>query len=191
MHPLLDGVRVEDLFTQAQSQSLPPISTSPIEFDVHCSCIRNSVLLENEAFPPDSLVPISFVNSLRSLWQEEQERRRRRKISTPLCNTPLPSTQTSHRPPGKSENDFKIRLDNLFQKGIELNTLALSAGDNSTFELSQWTKQCIMRQNLYQDSFQEFSQRAENYNGEGTFSPPILVEMREPEEDEVEDEGDG
>lgn len=188
MHPLLDGVRVEDLFTQAQSQSLPPISSSSIEFDVHCSCIRNSVLLENEA---DSLVPISFVNSLRSLWQEERERRRRRKISTPLSDTPLPSTQSSHRPPGESENDFKIRLDNLFQKGNELNTLAHSAGDDSTFELSQWTKKCIMRQNVYQDSYHEFSQRAENYIGEGNFSPPILVEMREPEEDEVEDEGDG
>jgi hypothetical protein len=145
-------------------------------------------LLESEASPGDSAVPISYVNSLRSLWHEELQRRRTREISTPLSSAPPPSTQSSHRPPGESENDFKIRLENLFQKGNELESLDLSEMDLSRVELSQWTRKCITRQNLYQDSFQEFSQRAENYVGDVAFSSPIPLEVREPEEIEVENE---
>jgi hypothetical protein len=181
VHPLLQGVRLEDLFTQQQQQQFhptatlhfAPISTCPIEFDIDCSCILNPRQGHTQSADSVSQIPINFVNSLRALWEEEERRRQERQIMTPLCHTHPPYTQSTHRRLGESEQEFKIRLQQLFLKGEELcqataaAALASTDGTSNSQQpsphLSQWTRQCLERQSLYQDSIEEFSQRADQF----------------------------
>jgi hypothetical protein len=150
-----------------------PISTCPIEFDIHCSCIQNLQSIAQESPATDSQIPISFVNSLKALWEEEHKRRLERSIITPLYSTSLPYTQSTYRSLGESENDFNIRLENLFLKGNELHA-ALSPHSQQV-NFSQWTQKCIDRQNNYQESFQEFSQRVELLTRDNQIEFPLIV----------------
>lgn len=139
------------------------MSTCPIEFDIHFSCIqnhRNDRAKENGTLGEiEASIPIYYVKSLRALWHEEMKRRSSRSISAPLCSLTPPYTQTNHRILGESESEFQKRLENLYHKGEELHIS--KTGSDDVPPLSQWTRNCLDRQHQYFDSCQEFTQRAE------------------------------
>lgn len=187
---------MEDLFTQlhqSASLTLRPISSCPIEFDVHSSCIHNMYHIQEMIDgDTDSSIPISYVKSLTALWHEEMKRRKSRGIITPLCSLTPPFTQTTHRMPGESEREFRERLESLFRKGEELH------GESSSehMELSQWSRNCLERRSQYADSFQEFSQRVE-YFLDREFEMPLKTAENSPQkpvgddnEDCIDDEAD-